>query len=445
MAREATLFAAIGMFVGGIDDLLVDSIFLIKRVTGWWRGERTPTLADMRPSGKRLAIFIPAWDEAAVIGAMLATLSQRVASATLTVFVGTYPNDPATIAAVTRMADLDPRIRLVVGSAPGPTTKADCLNSIWRALLAEEAASGTPFDAIVLHDAEDVVHPAEIAVIDHYLDEFAAVQLPVIPLPHDDAPLVGGTYLDEFADAHGRTLVVRGAIGAGLPFAGVGCAIARPVLERIAAARDGDPFDADSLTEDYELGLTVAAMGGRTRFARVLERPGGPLIGVRAYFPKNFDAATRQKARWMLGIALAGWDRTGWGRTRHIGEWWMRMRDRRAPIAAIVLLAAYLALVLAAVQFVFGLPNPEPSPEMFALLGVTTALLLIRIVVRAAFVWRLYGVAEALRSVPRMLIGNIVAMASARLAVLRYIRMLRGTPLHWDKTIHQFPEAVPPV
>ncbi len=37
----------------------------------------------------------------------------------------------------------------------------------------------------------------------------------------------------------------------------------------------------------------------------------------------------------MVGISLAGWDRMGW----HGGpaEWWMRIRDRRATLAALVL------------------------------------------------------------------------------------------------------------
>lgn len=38
-----------------------------------------------------------------------------------------------------------------------------------------------------------------------------------------------------------------------MPLAGTGCAIAPDVLAMIAQARGGDPFDASSLTEDYEL------------------------------------------------------------------------------------------------------------------------------------------------------------------------------------------------
>lgn len=201
LSYELTLFAAVGMLVGGIDDCVVDSIYLWHRVRRWRRGERVATLADVRPRARRLAIFIAAWDESAVIGLMLAALSRNLASSRLTVFVGAYPNDRATIDAIVTVAEADPRIRLVVNIRPGPTTKADCLNAIWRSMRVEEDAIGAPFDAIILHDAEDLVHPAELTVIDHYLSLADAVQLPVIPLPHHDASLVGGTYLDEFAEA----------------------------------------------------------------------------------------------------------------------------------------------------------------------------------------------------------------------------------------------------
>jgi len=217
---EVTLFAGVGLIVGGVDDLIVDAVYLWHVARRRLAGERPLTLADMRPTGKRLAIFIAAWDESAVIGRMLANLSQQLTSDRLTVFVGAYPNDPATIEAIAGVAERDRRIRLVIGMRAGPTTKADCLNAVWRAMIEEEALSGEAFDAIILHDAEDLVHAGELAVIDHHLTTAHAVQLPVIPLAHPKAPLVGGTYLDEFAEAHGKSLVVRSAVGAGLPLAG---------------------------------------------------------------------------------------------------------------------------------------------------------------------------------------------------------------------------------
>ena len=66
-------------------------------------------------------------------------------------------------------------------------------------------------------------------------------------------------------------------------------------------------------------------------------RPGraGRSIATRAYFPATLDAAVAQKARWMTGIALAGWDRLGW--SGGLAERWMRLRDRQSVLAALVL------------------------------------------------------------------------------------------------------------
>ena len=67
-------------------------------------------------------------------------------------------------------------------------------------------------------------------------------------------PLISGHYIDEFAEAHAKELLVRQWLDAAVPAAGVGVAIDWAMLGRIADARDGAPFDAASLTEDYELG-----------------------------------------------------------------------------------------------------------------------------------------------------------------------------------------------
>src|SRR3546814_14509353 len=82
------------------------------------------------------------------------------------------------------------------------------------------------------------------------IDRHWVVQLPVLPLPDQQSRLVSGHYPDEFAEAHAKQLVVREALGAGLPLAGVGCAIARPALDAIAASRGGAPSDETSVTAD---------------------------------------------------------------------------------------------------------------------------------------------------------------------------------------------------
>ncbi len=263
----------------------------------------------------------------------------------------------------------------------------------------------------------------------------------MVPLIDATRRLVSGHYADEFAHSHGVELVVRSAIGAALPLAGVGCAVRRDALERLAEG--GLPFAADSLTEDYELGLRVAALGLPARFARVRARAGG-LVATRAYFPDTIDTSVRQKARWVAGIALAGWDRTGWGGRLRPAELWMRMRDRRAPLAVLVLVTAYLALLGWGAALLWhaleGTPPVAPDAGMALLLRVNAALLCWRLAARAAATAGAHGWREGLWAVPRMLVGNIVAMLAARHALTRYLRMLAGQGLRWEKTAHRFPD-----
>lgn len=436
IARELMLFAAAGLLIGGIDDLAIDACFWMERLL---RPRRRLTLATLPPADPmRFALFVPAWDEAAVIGHMLATLLDRFGAGDYRIFVGAYPNDPATIAAA--RAITDPRVQVVIGPRPGPTTKADNLNSLWRALGEGDWRA----DAVLIHDAEDVVHPAELRVFSALLREHDVVQLPVLPFVDRGSPLLSGHYADEFAEMHTRQMAVRSALGAGMPLAGTGCAMRVECLAAVAVHRGGEPFDADSLVEDYEMGLRLAAQGGRGCFARVREVADGPVVAVRALFPGELNVAVRQKARWMTGIALAGWDRTGWARPFALGDHWMRLRDRRAPLAMLILAAAYSAMLLwaasATAHALAGVPVPVVSPAMAALLLVNTGLLIWRLLMRALFTGRAYGWREALWSLPRFAVGNAVALLAAPRALRTYLRLLRGEPPAWDKTAHVFPD-----
>ena len=444
--HELMLFAAIGFLVGGIDDVAVDLVFgwqaLRHRRRG--NGERLERLPGPE---HRLAVFVPAWDEAAVIGAMLQTALARFDHPDFDIYVGTYPNDTATIDAVRAIADRDARVRLVIGDTPGPTTKAACLNTLWHALQADTRRS-RHVHAVVLHDAEDVVHRNELRVFDALTRRYDAVQLPVLPLVDKGSRLVSGHYCDEFAIAHSKHLPVRQSLGAALPFAGVGCAIRTDMLARIAALRNGEPFDAGSLTEDYELGLTVARLGGTARFARIRTtnaRGASDLVAVRAFFPGSLDAAVRQKARWMTGIALVGWDRTGWARPAALGDHWMRMRDRRGLVAMLVLAAGYLGLIGWALgvlgHALVDRPIAPVGPVVSSLLAANAVLLAWRLALRACFVGHAYGATEALWSLPRAIVANIIALLATRRALFSYVALLRGGALTWDKTAHRFPET----
>lgn len=440
LTRELLWLAGGAIFLSSLDDIALDSLWLAR--VAFRPAEPLPP-APAQPG--RFAILVPAWDEAGVIGAMLARLTATLRHPDYLVFVGTYPNDPATKAAAEAVGD--PRIVTVVGRRAGPTTKADCLNELWRAVLAEEAASGRRFKAVVLHDAEDLVHPASLDIHDRCMPALAMVQLPVLPLPDPDSRWVSGHYMDEFAQTHAKDMMVRAVLDVPVPSAGVGTAICRDALEAIAGP-DGVPFDASSLTEDYELGHKLHARGLKGRMIRV--RVDGELVATREYFPATLEAAVRQKSRWLTGIALSGWDRLGW----HGGfaARWMLARDRKGLFTAAVAMLGYFAGVLlmgqlalrAAISAETGqkLP-PLLSTEQSLLPGFllfNALLLLWRLAMRAGFTGRHYGALEALRSVPRAILANAINFLSALRAAERYRAALAsGSVIDWDKTAHRFP------
>src|SRR3546814_13817735 len=77
-------------------------------------------------------------------------------------YVGCYPNDAATLFAVSPLVARDRRLRLVIGGREGPTTKGDNLNRLWAAPGEDARVEDMRFAAIVLHVAEDHVPPAAL-------------------------------------------------------------------------------------------------------------------------------------------------------------------------------------------------------------------------------------------------------------------------------------------
>jgi adsorption protein B len=207
--------------------------------------------------------------------------------------------------------------------------------------------------------------------------------------------------------------------------------------------QDGKPFAGSSMTEDYELGLKLGALGLKTMFVRLPAAPGERLVvASRGHFPATLGAAVRQKARWLGGIALTGWDRLGW--SGGIGERWMRMRDRRGPLAALLLVAAYGAAFLWSQIWLaeaLGAPiEARIDPALVTLLTVNGWLLAWRVLMRALFTSSAYGLREGILSIPRLLVGNVIAVLAAGRAVAIHIG---GGARHWDKTRHVFPAEVP--
>lgn len=437
--RELLFFAAAFFLVGLVDELVMDLAWMWLRLTG-----RARTLRIRRENHRHAALtgpaalLIPAWQEEGVLATTITHALNAWPQQQLRVYVGCYRNDVATAEAIVRGTGGDPRVRLVVHDRAGPTTKADCLNRLYAAMEADERRSGTRFHMVLQHDAEDMVDAAALGLLDAALERADFVQLPVLPEPQRGSRWIGSHYCEEFAEAHGKAMVVRGALGVALPAAGVGCAFSRETLGAIAVdSGQQGPFSVDSLTEDYELGLKIKEAGGKAWFLRARGED-GRLVATRACFPPTLPQAVRQKARWVHGIALQGWDRLGW--TGGPAECWMRLRDRRGPLTALVLFSAYLLLALAAVLWLadsLGFGHPwKPSGTLRAVLWINLGSFAWRALMRFAFTAREYGWGEGIRAVLRLPHANVIAIMAGRRALMAYVASLRGARLRWEKTQH---------
>lgn len=439
--HELLVFALFFFIIGMADELAIDLSWLWLRLTGRAESRRLAEWSAGEPLSGPIAVFIPAWREAEVIGATVSHLLAVWPQRALRLYVGCYANDSATLAAAMAGAGNDPRVRLVIHDRVGPSTKADCLNRLHEALLADERRWGRPFHGVVLHDAEDMVHPYALSAIDRSLMGYDFVQLPVRPELSPRSRWIAGHYADEFAEAHGKAMVVRDALGAGIPAAGVGCGIGRDMLARLARLRrmEGEtgPFAAECLTEDYELGLLVARGGGRSCFLRLRDARGA-LVATRSYFPDTLGTAVRQKTRWIHGIAFQSWERLGWG--ARAAEIWMAIRDRRGPLTALVLAAAYALIViegLLAFAALAGWAKPlVPTPLMQTMMALGLAGCAWRAAIRFVFTAREYGFREGLRGVLRIPLSNVIAIMAGRRAFWFYLKSLRGDVVAWDKTRH---------
>ena len=442
--HELLLFAGVFFLIGAIDEVLVDFMWFRLKLSGRTTLRiATEGLRHRRLRG-RAAVLIPAWREERVIGHTIAHALSVWPQSGLRLYIGCYRNDPATVQAAIDASGNDPRLRVVLLDQCGPTSKAGCLNRLYAAMELDERRSGERVRMVLLHDAEDMVDPVALALLDQAIADAEFVQLPVLPHPQSDSRWIGSHYCEEFAESHGKAMVVRSALATGLPAAGVGCAFARDILGAMTREPGAmGPFAEGSLTEDYEMGLRVAALGGRSRFLRVRGED-GRLVATRAFFPSTIDSAVTQKARWIHGIAFQAWDRLGW--TGGAGEFWMRLRDRRGPLGALVLSSGYLLLILttlSAVLVAIGIGRAwQPSGVLPVLLWLNFISFAWRAAMRFGFTAREYGALEGIRAVLRIPVTNVIAIMAGRRALFAYGRTLRGAAPHWDKTTHDRHPAI---
>lgn len=453
-----TVLIAVLIFVSGIDDALVDANYWLRRL-----GRRrkviggTGALARSDAAQAPFAIMVPAWKEHDVIAAMIENTVRTLDYDAYAIFCGVYRNDPDTALEVDRMVLRYPRrVRRVNVPHDGPTCKADCLNQIVRRVLDEERASGVRYAGMVLHDSEDVIHPLELQLFNARVPAADLVQLPVFSLDRSWKELTAGTYIDDFAECHGKDILVRQALTGIVPGAGVATCYSRRALEALWRQSAGEPFNTASLTEDYDLSFRLRRLGMSLDFAHVESavrahgvrgRTAG-IIATHEYFPDRFKAAYRQRARWAIGIAFQGWQHLGWR-----GSAWERyffFRDRKAMVMAPAGALAYLLVLNFALVAAFGpaalreqLAALLSQPPLKGLLLLNLAFMCNRALQRMVFVARYYGVMQGLLSLARMPVNNVINFfAVTRAWRLFAVHVATGKKLAWDKTAHVYPDAL---
>jgi adsorption protein B len=438
---------AVYVLLSGLDDLFLDLIFVYRWLKlhvfrrAWFAW---PTQAEVNAAPRRrIAIFVPLWHEHGVIGSMLERNIPATMYYAAEFFVGAYPNDRETVAAVREAARKFPRVHLTLCPHDGPTSKSDCLNWIFQNMLAHEERHGMRFDMVVTHDAEDVIHPESLRWINYFAGRFDMVQIPVLPLATPVRQWVHGLYCDEFAEFQTKDIPVRQMWGTFLPGNGVGTGFSRAVLERLAAAHSNRVFDPECLTEDYETGWRIHAMGCSQIFIP-LRREGDGLLATREYFPHSFRTAVRQRARWVMGIVLQSWERRGW-RASGRQQYWL-WRDRKGVIGN--LLSPVLNLLFVYGVVAWGESHLAGRPWLFGfhhplvkgLFSATFALSGFQMGVRALCSRRIYGWRFAMGVPVRALVGNwLNCAATVRALVLYGSAKVRGVPLVWVKTEHAYP------
>lgn len=431
---------AILILAGGLDDLFLIFVWLFAR-----RPAREPEDRGFARE-KTIAIFVPLWQEHGVIGGMLDHNVHAIRYRACHFFVGAYPNDDRTIQEVREAEDRHPRVHLALCPHDGPTSKADCLNWIYQRMLLYEEREGIRFELVVMHDAEDLIHPESLAVINRAAETAAMVQVPVLPLPTPWHEVVHGVYIDEFSEYQVRDMMGRQALRAFVPSNGVGTGIRRDALERLAGESGNRIFEPGCLTEDYELGLRIHQLGLPQCFIP-LRREAGALVATREFFPRKWRTAVRQRTRWVTGITLQAWERNGWRGGWRVAYWFWR--DRKGLVACPAGLLANLVLLYGAATWVqahwrhttWGLglriPHVFQHPWIF---DASLCLAAIQISFRAGCVASLYGWKYALGAPFRTPVANLMNCIAAARALAQYTSArIHRRPLVWVKTEHAYP------
>ncbi|MGO9486749.1 MAG: glycosyl transferase family protein [Rhodomicrobium sp.] len=428
------LFVSILINVSSIDDAFVDLLaFGIERFsfTGPAKGEKGEIPFT--------AVFVANWHEEDVLGRMVEGNLARIQIPAVKLYLGVYPNDTGTLNVAQELAAKHPdRVKVIVNTLPGPTSKGQMLNEMFRQVFSSENAP----ELVVLHDSEDIIDPRTFEVYTAYARDCDFIQVPVFSLNSLNRSMVAATYMDEFAERHTREMVVRHAVGATIPSAGVGTCMTKKLIAHFVKSR-GYVLMTGCVTEDYILGVEAKRAGFKSAFAAISadEKRGLDFVATREFFPKSLSASIKQKTRWVYGINFEAMHKLGWQ-----GDAWdvyFFFRDRKGIITNFLPPVSFVLLLLLASDAIDLGELPGGLGTVFEVsLTLNLAALVTRYLIRVASFHQVYGIYDWLGVALRWPVALYINM----MAVWRAWKTYTGEsafatkPIVWSKTVHELPD-----
>jgi adsorption protein B len=438
---------ALWIFLNGVDDLVIDiaAVFTyLQRKFSRHPNHRTPSEAELDAIPPRhMAVFVALWRESKVIQRMIDNNIARLRYPKCDFFVGVYPNDAPTIAAVREASSRYPNVHISISPHDGPTSKADNLNWIYQRMLLYEEEHSVRFEMILTHDAEDLMDPDALRWINYYAQWNDMVQIPVLALPTPLGELSHGVYCDEFAEFQFKDMPARQLLGGFIPSNGVGTGFSRKALEMVAARYSNRIFESACITEDYENGFRIKRLGLPQKFIPIHFRH-ERAIATREYFPQTFHLAIRQRTRWIMGITLQSWEYHSARETlRHLYWFW---RDRKG-------LVANLLTPLINVLFLLGIGTwtwahaahhawylARDLSRYYPVYRAGLAIQAMQTCIRAACSARVYGWRFACAVPIRVVFANLINCIATSRAISIYVNArIHSRALPWVKTEHAYP------
>lgn len=435
------------VLLNGADDLFVAiaaGLSALQRRFSTHPRRRTPSEADLDGAPpRRMAVFVALWSEHRVIQRMIDNNVTRLRYPNCDFFVGVYPNDAPTVAAVREAMKRYPNVHLSLCPHDGPTSKADNLNWIYQRMLLHEEEHGVRFETVLTHDAEDLMDPDALRWVNYYAQWNDMVQIPVLALPTPLREWSHGVYCDEFAEFQFKDMPARQILGGFIPSSGVGTGFSRRALDRIAETNSNRVFEPGSLTEDYENGFKIRQLGLPQKFVPICFRHGRP-VATREFFPRKFGSAVRQKTRWIMGITLQSWEYRSAGDT--LGQLYWFWRDRKGlagnlitPLSNLLFLAGAGTWTGAHIAHHPWLLARDLS-RFYPIYMAGLSLQAIQTSIRWACSARVYGWRFACGVPLRVPVANLInSIATVRALCIYASAKLHGRPLRWVKTEHAYP------